>query len=47
MQNDFNWWDKKKIKKLQLYTWEGKNRFYKYFWYDTTEQKAYYFEFDM
>jgi hypothetical protein len=47
MQNDFDWWDKNKIKNLQLYSWEGTNRFYKYFWYDTNEQKAYYFEFDM
>jgi predicted double-glycine peptidase len=47
MQHDFPWWDKKKIEILQLYAWKGEHEFYKYFWYDKKEQKAYYFEFDM
>ena len=46
-QNDFDWWNKKKIEKLKLYSWKGENEYYKYFWYDTIEQKAYYFDFDM
>ena len=40
-------WHKKKIEKLDLYSWQDGNQFYKYFWYDQTEQKAYYFDFDM
>lgn len=47
LQNDFSWWDKKKIEKLDLYSREGENRYFKYFWYDAKEQKAYYFDFDM
>jgi len=47
LQHDFDWWDKKKIEKLDLYSWKGEREYYKYFWYDQKEQKAYYFEFDM
>lgn len=47
LQNDFEWWDKKKIEKLDLYSWQGEHQYFKYFWYDNTEQKAYYFDFDM
>ena len=47
LQNDFDWWDKKKIEKLDLYSWQGENQYFKYFWYDKTEQKAYFFDFDM
>ena len=47
LQHDFEWWDKKKIEKLDLYSWQGDNQYFKYFWYDRTEQKAYYFDFDM
>jgi hypothetical protein len=46
-QHDFPWWDKKKIEKLELYSWKGERQFFKYFWYDAKEQKAYYFDFDM
>ena len=47
LQHDFEWWDKKKIEKLVLYSWQGDHQYFKYFWYDKTEQKAYYFDFDM
>ena len=47
LQNDFAWWDKKKIEKLDLFSWHGDNQYFKFFWYDKTEQKAYYFDFDM
>jgi hypothetical protein len=47
LQHDFDWWDKKKVEKLDLYSWKGESEYYKYFWYDQKEQKAYYFEFDM
>ncbi len=47
LQNDFEWWDKKKIEALDLYSWQGDNQYFKYFWYDETEQKAYFFDFDM
>jgi hypothetical protein len=47
VQHDFDWWDKKKIEKLDLYSWQGERQYFKYFWYDETELKAYYFDFDM
>lgn len=47
LQNDFEWWDKKKIEKLDLYSWQQDNQYFKYFWYDTSEQKAYFFDFDL
>jgi hypothetical protein len=47
LQHDFDWWDKKKIKKLDLYSWQGDHQYFKYFWFDKTEGKAYYFDFDM
>lgn len=47
LQHDFVWWDKKKIEKLNLYSRQSDNQYFKYFWYDKSEQKAYYFDFDM
>lgn len=47
LQNDFEWWDKKKIEKLDLYSWQGEHQYFKYFWYDPNEKKAYFFDFDM
>jgi hypothetical protein len=47
LQDNFAWWDKEKIAKLRLYSRIGEHGYYQYFWYDETEQKAYYFDFDM
>lgn len=47
LQHDFDWWNKMKIEKLDLYSWQGEHQYLKYFWYDKAEHKAYYFEFDM
>jgi hypothetical protein len=47
LQHGFEWWDKKKNEKLDLYSWRGGHQYFKCFWYDKTEQKAYYFDFDM
>lgn len=47
LQDDFEWWDKRKIEQLNLYSWSDGRTYFKYFWYDTTEQKAYYFDFDL
>jgi hypothetical protein len=47
LQNDFDWWSKKKIKTLNLYSFHIEDRYYQYFWYDNAEQKAYYFDFDL
>ena len=50
-QNDFFWWDKKRINELPSYSWqsnlENKKNVYKLFWYDEKYQKAYYFEYDL
>ena len=47
LQDEFPWWSKKKIEQLQLYSWKGEQEYYKYFWYDDREQKAYFFDFDL
>jgi hypothetical protein len=47
LQDDFDWWDKAKISKLQLYSWKGEHQYFKYFWYDKAERQAYYFDFDL
>ncbi len=47
MQHDFIWWNKERICKLPKYQWISSNkRWYKYYWYDDEESKAYFFEFD-
>ncbi len=45
--NDFPWWDSTKITTLKPYWTKGKHETYRYLWYDTSGQKAYYFTFDM
>lgn len=47
MQHDFYWWNKKRIKNLQKYSWTNGNNYFKYYWYDTKNEKAYYFDFDI
>lgn len=47
IQDNFKWWDKEKIKKLELYSWNDGKQYFKYFWYDKTESKAYFFDFDL
>lgn len=39
MQHDFDWWDKKKIEQLDLYSW-NKGQYYKFFWYDPKRKKS-------
>lgn len=50
LQHDFFWWDKKRINQLPSYSWdsdnEGKN-LHKLFWFDSKNQKAYYFVYDL
>lgn len=47
MQNDFDWWERERIQDLQKYSWTDGNRFFKFYWYDEEQKKAYYFDFDM
>ena len=47
MQHDFEWWDMKRIENLRKYSWTDGNQYFKYYWYDNENQKAYFFEFDM
>jgi hypothetical protein len=47
LQHDFEWWDKEKIQKLQKYSWTDGNQYFKYYWYDLKNKKAYFFDFDM
>ena len=47
MQDDFEWWNKKRIEKLQKYSWTDGESYFKYYWYDKEENKAYFFDFDM
>ncbi|WP_223241504.1 hypothetical protein [Flammeovirga sp. EKP202] len=46
MQNDFEWWDKDRIENLQKYSWTNGNQYFKYYWYDSENGKAYFFDFD-
>ncbi len=47
IQHDFDWWNKEKIAKLAKYSWTNGDRFFKYYWYDKKNGKAYFFEFDL
>lgn len=47
MQRDFEWWDKERIKKLKLYSWKGEYQYFKFYWYDKENEKAYFFDFDI
>ncbi|NDV43053.1 hypothetical protein GTK07_06900 [Muricauda sp. 40Bstr401] len=47
LQHDFDWWDKDKISQLVKYSWTNGGQYYKYYWFDNENNKAYYFEFDM
>ncbi|GAB5466516.1 MAG: hypothetical protein Kapaf2KO_19520 [Candidatus Kapaibacteriales bacterium] len=47
LQHDFEWWDKKRIETLKRYSWTNGNQYYKYYWYDNENNKAYFFDFDM
>ncbi|MBB6612947.1 hypothetical protein H7F15_18040 [Pontibacter sp. Tf4] len=47
LQDDFKWWDKERISKLQKYSWTDGNQHHKYFWYDHDNLKAYFFDFDL
>jgi hypothetical protein len=45
--HNFPWWDSAKIETLKPFFRKGDHETYWYLWYDTSKQKAYYFEFDM
>ena len=47
LQNDFEWWKKEEIAKLTKYSWTNGEHYFKYFWYDSVNKKAYFFDFDM
>lgn len=47
LQDDFPWWNKEKIARLERYSWKGEHEYFKYFWYDSLEKKGYFFDFDM
>ena len=47
LQTDFEWWDKEKIKPLDLYCSQNSDTYFQYFWYDKAASKAYYFDFDL
>ena len=47
MQHDFKWWDKENIERLQKYSWTDGNQYFKYYWFDSENQTAYFFDFDM
>lgn len=47
MQHDFDWWDKERIAELPKYSWTNGEQYFKYYWYDEENEKAYFFDFDM
>jgi hypothetical protein len=47
LQHDFDWWDEEQIAKLKKYSWTDGDRYFKYYWYDEQNGKAYFFDFDL
>lgn len=48
LQHDFEWWDKERLAQLDKYIWTDESqRYFKYYWYDSVNEKAYFFEFDL
>ena len=47
LQHNFSWWNKEEIAKLDLYSWNKDQQYFKYYWYDEKNKKSYYFEFTM
>lgn len=47
MQDEFEWWDKDRIKILQKFSWTNGNQYFKYYWFDEENEKAYFFDFDI
>lgn len=47
MQHDFEWWNKERIAELQKYSWTDGDQYFKYYWYDKENKKAYFFDFDI
>ncbi|WP_258098427.1 hypothetical protein [Marinoscillum pacificum] len=48
LQHDFDWWDKNRIAQLDKYMWTDESqRYFKYYWYDELNEKAYFFVFDL
>jgi hypothetical protein len=40
------WWDRNEVIELPKYSWNDGN-YFKYFWYDSIKEKAYYLDFDL
>lgn len=47
IQHDFEWWEKDRIVNLEKYTWTDGKQYFKYYWYDKENKKAYFFDFDL
>lgn len=47
LQKDFTWWDKKSIAALDKYSYTNGKQYYRYFWYDSLNRRAYFIDFDM
>jgi hypothetical protein len=46
ISREFEWWNMQTISRLQLYSW-NKGSYFKNFWYDEAEGKAYFLDYDM
>jgi hypothetical protein len=44
--NDFSWWDYSKLNRLTRFRW-NEGDFYRYLWYDTASQQAWFLDFDV
>ncbi|TNE54263.1 MAG: hypothetical protein EP338_08220 [Bacteroidetes bacterium] len=47
LQHDFPWWNKDSIALLPFYSADSGRKLHRNFWYDSLQQKAYYFEYDL
>lgn len=47
LQDEFDWWNKERIKQLQKYSWTDGDQYHKYYWYDAENEQAYFFDFTL
>ncbi len=47
LQYDFEWWDKEIVAQLPQYSWTDGKSYFKQYWYDEKNEKAYFLDFDL
>lgn len=47
LQRSLDWWPKDNLEYLPRYVSNNDGRYFQFFWYDSTAQRGYYFDFDL